>query len=170
MYLTFSERNNLMLLGTILECFEDLLCKKVSWHSLIDILLVLFWACGKTEFPKQDQGLSWAAMLIPLFRQIFRSSSKCVCFSILGTRVKDNFEVILCKFLGPPGLPSIKKCLSNEVLEVMVICDYREGLRKLMQVHMPLVEYLDNGEELFVTDSIITLSWEHLFWYEGSEI
>jgi len=65
--------------------------------------------------------------IIPLFREIFRSTSQRISLAIILARVEEDFEVILGDFLSPSGLAAGEKSLCGKGLQVVVVSQDREG-------------------------------------------
>jgi len=76
-------------------------------------------------------------VFIPLFKEISRSSSKCVSFAILRTWSEDDFKIVRSEFLGPSSLSAREEGLSSEILKVVVVSDHGERTCELVQVHVP---------------------------------
>ena len=91
----------------------------------------------KGKFFCRNQGLNRAGTFIPLFREISRSSGKCVSFAVLSTKLENNLEVVLGKFLSQSNLLAREKGLGCECLQVVVVGDDGEGTWELVQVHVP---------------------------------
>ena len=135
-----------MLLRPIVEGFKNFLCEEILGQGIEDVLVVLGRGCGTEKFFGRYQGLDWASTFIPLFREISRSSSKCISFTILCTWSEDDFEIVLGEFLGPSSLSAREEGLGREILQVVVVSDDSERAWELVQVHVPFFKGQHDSE------------------------
>ena len=74
-----------------------------------------------------------------------------------GTRMKNNFKVVISLEGRPLRLPSIQNSSSGEVDEVLVIGHHLDTVLGTRQVRMPLYKGRNNGRELFVVNWVVDL-------------
>ncbi len=78
-----------------------------------------------------------------------------------------NPEVVPWQLLSLPDLFRTQAFRIHEILEVVVVCKYKNFMLVALQVMSPSLESFNDGQQLAVVDLKLSLCQKHLSWEKG---